>query len=88
MNDVTGEELNVGDWIAISVNVSTSSQEIRFGLVTKVAGKRVYFITKRELLDDYVERYMSNNKAIIKICRDMIPTDLSDGIIEHIVSIK
>ena len=48
MIEVTGKELEVGDWIAVSANVSTSSQTILFGYITKVTQKRVYY--KRRIL--------------------------------------
>ena len=79
MIEITGKELNAGDWIAISANVSTSSQAILFGYVTKVTQKRA-FIVRQGYWGDYDKTYMSNANGILKIPLDMVPKHVVDGI--------
>lgn len=79
MIEVTGKELEVGDWIAVSANVSTSSQTILFGYITKVTQKRVYII-REGYWKDYDKTYMQNTKGILKIVKNMVPKEIVEGI--------
>lgn len=77
MKDRNGTDLYPGDWIVISANVSTASQSLLFGFVTKVSENRVSMIRENGWLHatykPYIKTYMLNTSAILNIPRDIIP---------------
>ena len=89
MKDVVGSELNKGDYIVISKNISTAQQSIIFGYVTYAKVNRVYFIRqsnsyawKKDRNDtiEYDEGYMTNNSAILKIPFEYVPDSIVNEI--------
>ena len=77
MKDRNDTELYPGDWIIISANISTASQALLYGFVTKSTENRINIV--REYGTDwyptkpYIKTYMTNSKAIMQIPRDIIP---------------
>ncbi|NOR85389.1 hypothetical protein GQ473_04670 [archaeon] len=86
MKDRNGMELNINDFIVISANVSTASQALLFGLITKVTKKRISIIRESGWLyastKPYLKTYMRNNDAIMKIRIDVVPEEIRNELIE------
>lgn len=92
MKDRNGIELNIDDFIVISANVSTASQALLFGLITKVTEKRISIIRESGWLyastKPYLKTYMRNNDAIMKIGINVIPEEIKTELIELKEAIK
>lgn len=86
MKDRNGMELNINDFIVISANVSTASQALLFGLITKVTKKRISIIRESGWLyastKPYLKTYMRNNDAIMKIRIDVVPEEIRNELIK------
>ena len=81
MKDRNGIELYPGDWIIISTNISTASQALLYGFITKSIENRISIIRENGWAryninyngDKYIKTYMRNSNAILKIARNDIP---------------
>ncbi|MCK5642858.1 MAG: hypothetical protein KAJ19_18760 [Gammaproteobacteria bacterium] len=89
MKDRNGIELYPGDWIIISANISTASQALLYGFITKSIENRISIIRENGWVryninyneDKYIKTYMRNSNAILKIACNDIPKQIQNKIL-------
>jgi hypothetical protein len=89
MKDRNDTELYPGDWIIISANISTASQALLYGFVTKSVENRISIIRENGWARyninyngiKYIKTYMRNSNAILKITRNDIPEQIQNKIL-------
>ena len=88
MKDRNDTELGPGDWIIISANISTASQALLYGFVTKSAENRISIIRENRTIYNvdynggkYIKTYMRNSSAILKIPLGAVPEQIRTKIL-------
>ena len=92
MKDVTGFELEVGNYVVLSANVSTASQAILFAKVVRLLPKSVevayYQRDHKYIGDTKVREYVittnvQSSKRILIVPKSVIPADAQNTLDEY-----
>jgi hypothetical protein len=85
MKDVAGNELEIGDYVAISANVYTSSHQILFGKVVAVRDNSVQ-IVRQDIYDwssiqgNHITSTIYKSKELLRILYCVVPADIKEAL--------